>query len=123
MGLAGDRLHIFNTPALEDPSPDICICEGEIDAMSCRQAGLPAVGIAGVNGWKRMFRRAFRGYRNVFIMTDNDDKGQGLEWAEEVANDIGTTSRITLMPKGHDVNSLLQAEGTDGIINLLKGGK
>lgn len=105
---------IFNPAALFDTRPFVCICEGEIDAITADQCGLPAVGIAGVDNWQSYFRRVFAGYDDVFILGDNDDKGQGETFANRIAKSI-PNSKVVLMPDGHDVNSYFVAEGPEAI--------
>lgn len=101
---------LFNPGALFDDRPFICVCEGEIDAITAEQAGLPAVGIAGVDNWQPYFRRVFYGYDDVFILGDNDDKGQGSDFARALAELI-PSAKVVLMPDGHDVNSFVQEQG------------
>lgn len=105
---------LYNPLALFDDRPFICVTEGEIDAITAEQAGLPAVGIAGVDNWQPYFRRVFAGYENVFILGDADDKGQGETFAESLAN-LVPNSKVVLMPEGHDVNSFFVAQGPDAL--------
>jgi DNA primase len=106
---------IFNPEALFDDRPYICICEGELDAITAEQAGLPAVGIAGVDNWQPYFRRVFAGYEKVFILGDNDDKGQGETFAQALG-ELVPNSRVVLMPEGHDVNSFVKEAGPDALL-------
>ncbi|WP_246157934.1 toprim domain-containing protein [Catellatospora sichuanensis] len=115
----GDEPRMFNTNDLCRREPFVCITEGEFDAMTAHQAGLPAVGIAGVNGWKPYFARAFKGYAAVYILCDNDDKGQGKAFGEKVAAQV-TNSRIVILPEGHDVNSFVATEGPDALLDKLE---
>ncbi|MCG5459602.1 toprim domain-containing protein [Micromonospora sp. PSH03] len=114
LSVPGDMPRIFNPRDLERREPFVCIAEGEFDAMSAHSAGLPAVGIAGVNGWRPYFARCFQGYESVFVLCDNDDKGQGAAFGEKVASQI-PNARVVLMPPGHDVNSLLCSEGAEAL--------
>lgn len=115
----GDAPRIFNANALLVPSDHIAICEGEFDAMTATLAGIPAVGIAGVSAWKSYFARCFKGYRAVYILADQDDKGQGMEFAEKVAEQI-KNARISPMPAGHDVNSFVLANGPEALLDQLE---
>jgi DNA primase len=115
----GDPPRIFNANALLVPSDHIAICEGEFDAMAATLAGIPAVGIAGVSAWKSYFARCFKGYRAVYILADHDDKGQGMEFAEKVAEQI-KNARISPMPAGHDVNSFVLANGPEALLDQLE---
>ncbi|MEV6638063.1 toprim domain-containing protein [Actinoplanes sp. NPDC051470] len=110
----GDMPRLFNPEDLNRREPFVCICEGEMDAITANQAGLPAIGIAGVNGWREYFARCFKGYNAVYVLCDNDDKGQGASFGEKVAAQI-QNSRVVLMPSGHDVNSFVKSEGPEAL--------
>lgn len=107
---------LFNPMALFDDRPYVCVCEGEIDAITAVQAGLPAVGIAGVDNWQPYFARVFAGYESVFILGDNDDKGQGATFAESLA-ELVPNSKVVLMPENHDVNSFVNEAGGDALLD------
>ncbi|MDT0472804.1 toprim domain-containing protein [Streptomyces sp. DSM 41014] len=115
----GDPPRIYNAHALLVPSDHIAICEGEFDAIAATEAGIPAIGIAGVSAWKSYFSRCFKGYRAVYILADQDDKGQGMEFAEKVAEQI-KNARISPMPAGHDVNSFVLAYGRQALLDRLE---
>lgn len=114
----GDTPRIYNPSDLCRRESYVCICEGELDAISAHQAGLPAAGIAGVNGWRDYFARCFVGYEAVYILADNDDKGQGATFGEKLAAQI-QNARVVLMSPGHDVNSTLVTEGADALLAKL----
>ncbi|MET9729315.1 hypothetical protein ABZZ79_01230 [Streptomyces sp. NPDC006458] len=135
----GDPPRIFNANALLIPSDHIAICEGEFDAIAAQQAGIPAVGIAGVGCWNPYFARCFKGYKAVFILADNDplkkkrncrecaDMGNaeclghnvGCEFAEKIAPSINN-ARVSPMPEGHDVNSFLIEHGASALLERLE---
>lgn len=115
----GDPPRIYNSNALLVPSDYIAISEGEFDTMITTQSGLPGVGIAGVSAWKPYFARCFKGYRAVYILADADDKGQGMEFAEKVAEQI-KNARISPMPAGHDVNSFVLEYGPEALLDRLE---
>ena len=115
----GDPPRIYNANSLLIPSDHIAICEGEFDAIAATLAGVPAVGMAGVSAWKDDFARCFKGYRAVYILADQDDKGQGMEFAEKVAEQI-KNARISPMPAGHDVNSFVLANGPEALLDQLE---
>lgn len=114
-GISATKL--FNTLALYTTDP-VFICEGEIDAMTAHQVGLQAVGVAGVSNWNNNWWRIFNNH-TVFVLADNDDKGQGAAFAEEVSQCLRDVTTV-LMPDGHDVNSLVQSEGAQALLNLIK---
>lgn len=104
LGLPGDMLRVYNVAALHRPSDVIAIAEGEPDTWIGHQIGVPTVGLPGVASMKEYTRRLFAGYQIVYGFVDNDDKGQGSEFAERLATEI-PQFRPVLMPPGHDLNS------------------
>ena len=118
LGLPGDSLQAYNVNALHNPSEFIGIAEGEIDAITATQAGVPTVGLPGVSSLREYTPRMFVGYKVVYIFADNDDKGQGAGFAEKVA-DLIPNSRVILMPNGDDVNSFVAANGADAFRDLI----
>lgn len=104
---------MFNTRDLLRDDPIVAICEGELDAITSHMAGLPSIGIPGAKNWRSVFARAFR-FRRVVILADNDDHGEGLEFAETVQKDL-KGSRIILMDSGYDVNRFVVENGTTAL--------
>jgi DNA primase len=111
---SGVSRRMFNTPALDIDSPYIAICEGEMDAMTAVQAGIPAVGIPGVKAWKSFWGRCFKGYDAVFVLADHDDSGEGQQLAHVIGSDV-SSARTVLMPEGHDVNSFVLENGPEAL--------
>lgn len=112
----GDKTRLFNTHALTRHSPDICITEGEIDAITAHLAGLPAVGVPGAQAWKPYFREPFLGYRTVNILADGDDAG--MQFARHVAGTLHN-ARIIPMPEGQDVNSFVLEQGKEALLERI----
>ncbi|WP_234038937.1 toprim domain-containing protein [Micromonospora coerulea] len=120
MSMPGDMHRMFNTRDLDRRESFVCITEGEFDAMAAHQAGLPAVAVPGVNGWSSWWARCFKGYEAVYILCDNDDKGQGAAFGDKIAAQV-SNSRVVLMPPGHDVNSFVIAEGPEALAAKIGG--
>jgi len=116
-GIAGiPAKQLFNAGALWS-TETLFICEGEIDAMTVHQMGLPAVGVAGVSNWDKAWFRVFTNHRCV-VLADNDDNGQGQGLAEEIQKTIRDCSTLVL-PSGHDVNSFYTEVGEDALGYLI----
>lgn len=115
----GSLLTLFNTTVITEPRDWIVVTEGEIDCMTACQAGLPAVGLPGVSSWKSHYYAIFNGYERVIILADNDDKGQGAGFAEQLAKHVPGPA-IFKMPDGHDVNSFYKDHGGQALKDLLK---
>jgi DNA primase len=111
----GDIPRPYNTKVLEEDHAVMFTVEGEPDTWVTTQCGLPAIGFPGVSSWKREWGLALRQYDTVYHLADADDKGQGQELGERIARDCGNV-RIVLMPEGHDVNSLVLAEGPEALL-------
>lgn len=113
---------LFHSVAIAQQSDTIAICEGELDTCIANQV-VPSVGIPGAKAWRPHFSRLFAGYRTVYILADNDDKGDGsanpgMELAEKVLQEVEQAQLITL-PAGQDVNSIFVAEGAAGLRNRM----
>lgn len=64
-------------PAPETVGREVWLVEGEPDAVSGRELGLPAVAVPGTGGWREEYAERFRG-RNVFVCFDCDGPGRAL---------------------------------------------
>lgn len=116
---AGTKTGVFNTEPIITGGTWAVICEGEFDTMIAAQCGLPAVGIPGVANWKDHYPNLFDGFQRVLILADNDDNGQGQNFAESVAQHVPDPI-VRLMPPGHDVNSYYLEVGREGLLSFLK---
>ncbi|GAB3847397.1 hypothetical protein GCM10029963_28810 [Micromonospora andamanensis] len=129
---------LYNTQDLDRREPFICICEGEPDTWIAHQAGLPAVGVPGIDNWSEWWGRCFKGYSTVYVLAHNDalkkrngcrpcaaegheecqGHNVGSDFADKLAAQI-PNARAVLMPPGHDVNSFVQAEGAEALITRI----
>lgn len=117
LDVAGAEVRLYNTLALLKQSPQIAITEGELDAITAQLCGIPAVGVAGVEAWKKHFREPFLGYRDVFVLADGDDAGS--RFAHGVAKTL-PNAKVIPCPPGEDVNSLVVRRGAQALIERLK---
>jgi twinkle protein len=100
---------------LIDPSArTVAIAEGELDAMTLHQLGIPALSVnAGAgnhqwidNDWKRLER-----FSDIYLCYDADEAGQ--KGAKEVANRLGLDRcKVVTFPNAKDANEYLQAGAT-----------
>lgn len=118
LNLPRQAARIFNPEAFFSDKPYIAISEGEIDAMTAHSRVLPTVGMPGVSSWQEWFMRPFDGYECIYVLSDNNDKGQGTAFAEEIAERLDNV-RITPMPDGHDVNSFVKDHGHEALLSRL----
>lgn len=106
---------LFNTNDLENADDQICLTEGEIDAMILHQIGLPAVGIPGVKAWKGHphWPDTLREFDRYLMFADNDTSKKqnwGMELATKVKADLPRTLIVNL-PEDQDVNSTYLSYG------------
>lgn len=130
---SGSLIRMYNTNLLLDPDRTVFVCEGEFDTMAATQAGLPAIGIAGVNGWRSHFNLMLAGFDRVVFLADSDGngdkggkprpenwpedkewdgRGAGIKFATKHADALDGGAVIQ-MPEGHDVNSYLIERGAE----------
>lgn len=111
MGLSGATTHLYNVGALFRAGSSIGICEGEIDTITLDiVCGIPAVGVPGVNNWKKHYTRLLADFDKVFLFADGDNAGTefGKALTRELPNLV-----IVQMPDGEDVNSMYRSHGVD----------
>ena len=64
--------------AVVSGKPYMVVCEDELDTVVASSVcGLNAIGMAGVSHWKHHRPGVLRGFRDVFVVTNNDDKEGG----------------------------------------------
>lgn len=115
LGMPGLETRLYNLRALARADDLIVICEGELDALSCSAAGVPAVGVPGVENWKTHHHRLFDGIERIFIAADADTAGKKMR--DRLLGEIPWAQPVTLDP-GTDMNDLLRKEGPDGVRQL-----
>lgn len=104
----GSTTYLFGVLSFRPDSRIICVCEGELDAISADIAGLPAVAVPGIENWKPHMQYCFEGYEEVIVLQDGDQAGVKL--ANAVARSCENT-RVVTFPSGSDVNQVLVEHG------------
>jgi len=111
MGLTGASTHLYNVGAFFRASTYICICEGEIDTITLDYVcNIPAVGVPGVNNWKKHYTRLLSDFEKVFLFADGDNAG--TEFAKSLSRELSSLT-IIQAPEGEDVNSMYRIHGAD----------
>jgi len=109
MGMAGAETKMYNVLDIETAGDFIAICEGELDTLTLSKcAGIPAVGVPGVQGWKRHYTRLLADFERIFIFADGDQPGR--DFANSLVRELPVT--IVNLPDGEDVNSMYIKEGS-----------
>lgn len=109
-GVKGDETRLYNVLALHQSGDTVGICEGELDALAATKAGLPTVGVTGVNNWKSYYYRLLDDYETVVVMGDGDTYGR--EFVATLAPNIPGSVRRPF-PDGHDVTTFILEHGVD----------
>lgn len=113
----GAQGHLFNIAALWRDSDVIAITEGEIDALVMDAfSDVPAVGVPGVQLWKKHYARLFVDYERVLVIGDGDDAGR--EFTATVAGSMSNAIPV-LIAKGMDINDLFQQQGSGALGRLV----
>jgi len=116
LSVDGAGTNLYNVLDLKKDSPFIVVCEGEIDTMSWSLAGVPAVGVPGVDAWQKWFGRCLESYEVVYSAGDGDKAGSKFNnlMAREVR------ARPLRIPRGADSNTLYAQGGADALRRLLQ---
>ena len=121
MGMAGASTHLYNVGSLFRASSYICICEGEIDTITLDAVcGIPAVGVPGVNNWKKHYTRLLADFDKVFLFADGDNAG--TDFGKSLSRELGNLI-VVQMPEGEDVNSMYRLHGADYFNNKIESVK
>ena len=100
---------LFGWHLIDPKARTVAICEGEIDAMTLHQVGVPALSVnAGAgnhqwieNDWARLDR-----FSEILILFDNDESGE--KGAREVMHRIGAERCKRVILPAKDANEYLQ---------------
>lgn len=96
----GTGHHLYNPLLLGPHSPEVWLVEGEFNALSLVTFDVPAIGVAGVNGFKRSWAYLFS-EADVYIAFDNDEAGQK---GAATLKGILPHAYILEVPPPHDIN-------------------
>jgi DNA primase len=121
LGFEGVPVRLFNLRALQEAGDEIHITEGEVDAITLELCSLHAVGVPGVNSWKRHHHRLFAGFQRVFVWEDGDEAGRSF--VRKVAADLQSAAVVSMDSPGSDANSAFVAGGPERILALLEESK
>lgn len=119
MGMAGATTHLYNVGAFFRATSFISICEGEIDTITLDTAcGIPAVGVPGVNNWKKHYTKLLSDFEKVFLFADGDTAG--ADFGKHLSRELGNLVVVS-MPEGEDVNSMYRQNGVEYFKDKIKG--
>lgn len=108
---AGAEPCLFGWHLIDPKARTVAICEGEIDAMTLHQAGIPALSVnqgAGNHQWIETEWDRLGRFSEILICFDDDEAGR--KGAREVANRLAIERCKLVTFAGHkDANEALQA--------------
>jgi DNA primase len=117
----GQQQHMYNASVLLD-AERVVLVEGELDAISVSQCGVPAVAYPGAQTFRsnKHWRFCFDSCDEIIVVADGDppdEKGMGV--GEREATEVARTLRdsvpgdvdVVVLPLGEDSNSLIQRDG------------
>jgi len=105
--LIGER-RIYVNWAYSRKDERVVVVEGQADAVTLGQWGIPAVALAGVSSKQSALRLLSR-HEGVCVGLDQDEAG--IKGARVIADALSPLTRLAAWPEG-DVNEWLQAGGT-----------
>ena len=97
------------------------VCEGQIDTISCHEAGFENVVAPQGTAFTDQHARILKRYADeVVLMFDSDEAGQkaAVRGAEPLW-DLGFTLRVALLPAGHDPDSFVKKFGSEKLRELI----
>jgi DNA primase len=119
----GNQQHLYNAQTLIDADV-VVVTEGELDAISVEQAGLPAVAYPGASTWQKMrhWPHCFDSVREVVVVADGDEPGvkAATTVTESLRRATAADVRLVLMPPGFDANAFLLAYSESDFLELLE---
>lgn len=105
---------LFNLRAVVEADDVIVVTEGELDAVTVNQCGIPAVGCVGANNWKHHYPRIFTGFPKVIVVGDNDDAGRSF--ANKVAKTMWNATPRIVGSLAEDVTDFYTREGKAALV-------
>jgi len=121
-GEKGQGTFLFGAMSFWVDSPFICLVEGELDAISCSIAGLPAVGVPGGSQWRTHWQFCFEGYDEVIALQDGFKEGDKARdtFASNVTSRLHNV-RVVEFAAGEDSNSFLVEHGPQALREKVLG--
>lgn len=108
---------LFGWQAIPKDAKEVAITEGEIDALSLYELGVPALSVPGGAGghksWYELEKERLQRFDRIYVCMDSDEEGQ--KGAKQIAELIGPRASIVTLPC-KDANEFLTSKDNDGDI-------
>lgn len=95
----------------------IVVTEGEIDALTWQQIGVPAISVPGAKNWKEHWVNVFEDFSRVYLAADGDKAGDEL-W-DRMSYELTNVIKMK-MPDGEDTNSMYVKRGAEYLLGRIK---
>lgn len=115
-GESGAGIYLFGAQSFWIDSTALCVCEGELDAIACSMASLPAVAIPGGLNWRSHWKYCFEGYEEILVLQDGFKEGDKAR--DRFASNVMSAcdhARVVEFEPGEDVNSYLVSHGPEAL--------
>lgn len=112
----GTETRFYGVQSVDWAEEWIVVCEGELDALTWQQIGVPALGVPGAEVWLDHWDNVLEDFSQVYVVTDGDDAGKDL-WINASEN-LSNVIRVK-MPDGQDTNSMFVKAGEEYLLGRI----
>lgn len=117
----GSPVNIYGVQSINQADDWIVVTEGEIDALTWQQIGVPALAVPGAENWKDYWANLLEDFSRVYLAEDGDNAGKDLWIAMSEHIDQSNTMVVRMrMPDGEDSNSMYRKLGKDYLLGRIK---
>jgi hypothetical protein len=117
----GSPVNIYGVQSIAWATDWIVVTEGEIDALTWQQIGVPALAVPGAENWKDYWANLLEDFSRVYLAEDGDNAGKDLWIAMSEHIDQSNTMVVRMrMPDGEDTNSMYLKHGKDYLVGRIK---
>jgi hypothetical protein len=117
----GSGVNLYGVQSVAYAEDWIVVTEGEIDALTWQQIGVPALAVPGAENWKEHWANLLEDFSRVYLAEDGDSAGKDLWIAMSEHIDQGNTMVVRMrMPDGEDTNSMYLKHGKEYLLGRIK---
>ncbi len=113
----GSETRLYGVQSLDWADEWCVLCEGEIDALTYQQIGVPAVAAPGAEVWLEHWNNVFEDFSRVYLAMDGDKAAEDL-WNNATEN-LSNVIKMQ-MPDDEDVNSMFLKSGEQYLLDRIK---
>lgn len=117
----GSPVNLYGVMSIAQADDWIVVTEGEIDALTWQQIGVPTLAVPGAENWKEHWANLLEDFSRVYLAEDGDNAGKDLWIAMSEHVDQSNTMVVRMrMPDGEDSNSMYLKYGKDYLLGRIK---